>query len=384
MENILEKFLLELNNGQIYYATFSQFLDEYDSASLYIRSNYNLIISNIYYQHYVLLIDLMYKDHRLKNIMESNFLETIRHCPNPDFLCVILSIYLEEKNNKEKKDFLGSYFDKLLNVLPISNLFSLFKYKYLDSYFENKLNERILSNKKEFVKGFLVAHRVHRDLIDNDKYFDSLVDVIVLLIDELLKEYYIENEIHLGYTDIVFDEGYYGVVFMIGNKVLKVGDVEQYEIPNHRRILQPLVRVDISSLVPKDIHIPNCIEVSERVYTNGRISKDELYVVWKELYEDNILWTDVKKENVGRLFRPNKRYFSKELAEYGKVLGFNRELDNSKDVLRTGELVVIDRDFIYDLNTYDILDVDFWSDLAIEFERRYKKEKMIDQRSKSI
>ena len=39
MENILEKFLLELNDGQIRYKTFFHFLDEYEGALLYIKSN---------------------------------------------------------------------------------------------------------------------------------------------------------------------------------------------------------------------------------------------------------------------------------------------------------------------------------------------------------
>ena len=48
----------------------------------------------------------------------------------------------------------------------------------------------------------------------------------------------------------------------------------------------------------------------------------------------------------------------------------------------SSDLVIIDKDFIYDLNYFDIQDVDYWSELATSFEKKYQLEKESNQDKK--
>lgn len=297
-ENILEKFLLELNDKNIKYKTFVRFLNEYDGALLYIKSNYSMLLSNICSYDYIAVINFMFRDNNLKEIVQNNFLETMNNCPNKAYLCVILSIYLDGKNNEEKKEFLIPYFHTLVHSFKVPELRQLLEYKDLDSRFYNDLNEKITNNKQEYIKGNLLKKEIRG--IDKEKDLDNLTSITTLMIDELLEEE------HKNYVDISFSEGKYSLVFIIGDKVLSIGDRKEYDIPNHRRILQPLIRPNISSLTSStDSLYTTMIDVSERVDTESEISEEELYLVYKELRDSNILWTDVKKENVGRLIKPN-------------------------------------------------------------------------------
>ncbi len=380
MDNILERFEEQLDCGKITYKTFSLFLENYNDAYLYIKQNYDLIIHNIVLSQFCFVVDIMYDNVYLRRTIEDHFLTTIQSCGNSANLQDVLSIYLDTKSDAQKRDFLKPYFSFLVETLRIDELIFLLKYKDLDKKFYEELNVKIMGNKEEYIKGILSLKEVCGRKIYKD--IDSLVDIVVSLIEELFKEEEIVNGYHLNYVDIHLYGGEYSIVFQIGDKMLNIGDRESYEIPNHRRLLQSLIRVDISSLVSEDIRVPRCIDVSERVDIDSKISEEELYTVYKELRDDNILWTDVKVDNVGRLIKPNKRFFSKSLAHVSRALGFTRELDNNLEILDVGEVVVMDKDFIYDLNYFNIQDVDYWSELATFFEKKYQLEKESNQDKK--
>ena len=383
MENILEKFLLELNDGQIRYKTFFHFLDEYEGALLYIKSNYDMILANIYSYDYIMVVDAIYKDERLRDVAELNFIETMHNCSTSTFLPVLLNIYLENKNYIQKREFLKNYFPYLVKSFEGNALTGLLEYKDLDPSFYRALNEKISSNKHRYIKENIRYKQLEGIDIQNETDFDTFISVLVLIIDELLEE---ENSIcdtPISYADISFDEGTYSLVLLIGDKVLSVGNRKTYMIPNHRRILQPLIRPNISRLLSSKVSIyTTMIDVSERVDTESEISEEDLYLVYKELRDCNILWTDVKRENVGRLLKSNIVHYSKTLAVDDSVKGFTRELDSGTEVLGIGEVVIIDKDFIYDLNYFDIQDVDYWSELATSFEKKYQLEKESNQDKK--
>lgn len=233
-------------------------------------------------------------------------------------------------------------------------------------------------NKRDFFKRILSEKEVCGMKIYNNREngLDTISDIAVLLMDELLEEESQRQNKNLSYADIRYDYGTYSSVFIVGDKVLSIGDREEYNIPNHKRILQPLIRSDLSSLIPEGVRIPSTIDVSERVDMESDITEEELYTVYKELRDDNILWTDIKKENVGRLLRPNRMHFSKNLSDDKRVKGFTTELDSDADCLEVGEVVIVDKDHIYDLNTRNIEDIDIpLNSLAVSFEERYEREK---------
>ena len=113
-----------------------------------------------------------------------------------------------------------------------------------------------------------------------------------------------------------------------------------------------------------------------------------------------IVWTDIKKENVGRLIRPNRtNYYSEELEgklEDEKTLRVaERELqvsDNSvgiferriEECLQPGELVILDTDYIFKEEEIDIKEDEtrFESLKYIMFEKRYIRERKEEQRNR--
>lgn len=318
--------------------------------------------------------------------MRDSFLDNIKKCKDTYELESEIYMYLDGKNDTKRRELLKPYFSFLVEQLEIPNLRILLEYAYLDKNFYDELNDKISKNKRDFFKGILAQKEVcGRKIYHNKKEeLNTISDIVVLLIDELIEEESRRQHKNLGYADIRYDYGGYKSVFIIGDKVLSIGDSEEYTFPNHRRILQPLIRPNISSFVSEDVRIPSIIEVSERVDMDSDITNEELYMVYKELRDDNILWTDIKKDNVGRLLRSNKRYFSKELADDKKVRGFIRDFASDSDCLGVGEVVIVDIDHIYDLNTCDIEDIDFsWNELAISFDERYQKEKAIESSKKS-
>ena len=88
-----------------------------------------------------------------------------------------------------------------------------------------------------------------------------------------------------------------------------------------------------------------------------------------------IYWTDIKKENVVRLLRPNKLNFKLN----GEEIGRNEDsvgMMNLKDEepLPAGELVIADTDYIFYKKEYDYHPRTPSYQLVHEFEKRYKKE----------
>lgn len=319
-------------------------------------------------------------------VMENKFLANIRNCKDTYELDSEIYMYLDGKNDTQKRELLKPYFSFLVEQLEVSDLIVLLEYANLDKSFYDELNDKISKNKREFFKGIFSKREICGRKIYNNKEneLNTISDIAVLLTDELLEEESHRQNKTLSYADIRYDYGGYSSVFIIGDKVLSIGDREEYKLPNHRRILQPLIRPDISSLISEDVRIPSTIEVSERVDMESDITNEEFYTLYKELRDDNILWTDIKKENVGRLLRPNKRYFSKNLADDKKARGLTRDFDSDSDCLGVGEVVIVDKDHIYDLNTRNIEDIDFsWNELAIFFDERYRKEKKAESGKKS-
>lgn len=77
------------------------------------------------------------------------------------------------------------------------------------------------------------------------------------------------------------------------------------------------------------------------------------------------------------MLRSNRKHFSKSIADDRKLKGFTRE--NDFDCLGVGEVVIVDKDHMYDLNTRNIRDIDVRLNyFDAQFGERYKKEKHRD------
>ena len=152
-------------------------------------------------------------------------------------------------------------------------------------------------------------------------------------------------------------------VFKIGDYVLKIGGQRaRDEIPSHRRILKSIVMEKTNSVYKKGV--PRLVlEVQEETDANWYEGMSEqeinniIYSVYADIRKDNICWLDTKKENIGRLLKPNKI--------------------NNSEKLSDGEYVVIDKDCIIPLER----EKDFpKKSMSSKFELRYRKEHNILQR----
>lgn len=170
-------------------------------------------------------------------------------------------------------------------------------------------------------------------------------------------------------------EGVYSKNYKIGDKVLKIGAPrETYFIPNHRRILQPLARINLTNSNHKSI---GTIELTSEENASkealDKITEEDLYRIYKELRDDGIVWGDPKKDNLAILKRKNIPMLNgKPFYVDPSSVGFKNDLNGVKP-LDKGDIVIIDTDYLYrqeqknkkgNINSY-----------VLAFERRYQNEK---------
>lgn len=248
-------------------------------------------------------------------------------------------------------------------------------YNNLTLFIENAQNLYTLMN---FVKDNHVALSQVKDYIDNneEKAINSifcktnhlvkikeptLKEIIKLMILDVMK-----NE-NAKFSDITYNGGGFSRILLIGDKVIKLGDRVTKSFPNNPYIVSPLLRKEF------EINNEKCFaEVTERVDTNSKVSKEELYQLFKNLRNLGLKWTDIKEANVGRLKRKNVIHWRENLDPTEEVLRLGTK--RGTKILEEGDLVVLDADFIYDENDPNINYINN-KPLYDEFEKRYQREK---------
>ncbi len=248
-------------------------------------------------------------------------------------------------------------------------------YDNIDLFIHNSQNLYTLMN---FVKDNPVALSKVKEYIDNneeqainsifcetdklEKITDSdLKEMIKILILEIVK-----NE-KVNFSDITYSGGGFSRIILIGDKVLKLGDRWTKTFPNNPYIIAPLLRQEVK------MGNSSCfIEITEKVDTSERPTEEELYQLYKKLRDIGLIWTDIKGTNVGRLKKENIIHWNEELNPSDEVLGFSDR--RGSEVLKEGDLVILDADFIYDENDPNISYVN-QVDINKSFSERYQKEK---------
>ena len=215
------------------------------------------------------------------------------------------------------------------------------------------MEDYIHNNPLGFGKG------LYRKLID-EECWDSIYGSLYHIVKELAEDQGIKM------TDIRFlDYGAYSTVYEIGDKVLKIGKRRRtYTMPNDKRILKPLIRVDLGPLT--DYKIAGTIEVVNKVKTGVNLSDEEVYQIWKELRSRGIYWADAKSSNLGILLKDNDYNTNIKLSGESNSRGL---IGDNDDVLKAGEIVIIDSDYIYDAK--ELEEDGMYRDL--DFDERYKK-----------
>lgn len=204
----------------------------------------------------------------------------------------------------------------------------------------------------------------------------QIVTAIATIIRELMAKS--NGDINIKNIELA-GVGGFSQALKIGDYILKIGDERATEyIPNDKRILQPIIRQYIE---PKKHTHNNFIEIQNAVdadWWHGMTDKeidDILYKIYEEMRERGKTWYDLKKENVGRLLKPNRINYKyrdidgteKDLRPTKSATGFieNEEPD---EILEAGEYVIIDTDLIKLGKNQPNLSTK-------KFEERYKSEK---------
>lgn len=215
--------------------------------------------------------------------------------------------------------------------------------------------------------------------------YNDIEDITTLKMLEFFYKRFMEKQ-GLKISDIeLIGKGEYSKSYKIGGFVLKFGEERKNKtIPYHRRILQPLVRQETNPNNKNNFYIEIQNAVDNKWYdgmTEEEI-QEELYKIYKEMRNKGIVWTDIKKENVGRLIKPNKTNYTTEVLK-GNIYNekslkvIEEELkvsDNSVGIinridepcLMPGELVILDTDLIFRLE-----DIDIEADMKDRFQPRY-------------
>lgn len=348
-----------------------------------IKDNFSLIIDKTHINHLgVLLETLMYYD-EFEVVIREEFIQIInRFEKDDDGRASELSFLVDyARKSDENQKSIAENIEVILNNIDVKNFFNIAQMvKGLSDESDDILNKYYSKNKVEIATWLLIDHgsRIRKtdwlklnEIMAKSKEREEKqkrnANTLSIIIDELL-----ESE-DLKFTDINdVGGGAYSSVYQIGDKILKIGKPRKtYSIPNHRRILQPLIRINLDDGNNTDIaHI----EISESVETkleNSELTTKTLYEIYKELRQSGIIWTDAKYSNIGRLKRKNYPYLNKEAVESdAKFRGFDKSIN--EDILDKGELVVIDIDFIYKEGDPNIV----WTanSFSREFEKRYQQE----------
>ena len=278
-----------------------------------------------------------------------------------DYLVIDFFIYLKEmpndyinKNIDKFKKIITELIDKIdVNRLePTDNEPSFILNTITKKAKENeKINDILNSNFDFVITCFTLLNKDELQKVDLFNFYKEMIK-------DLLR---MENK---ELNDVTYFNGAFSNVAIIGDKVLKTGEKNTYEILYNKRFLQPIIRRYISSKRKcRGGYYENheCVEVYERVDTND-ITKEDCYLVFKELLEAGMLWADAAPRNLGRLLKPNKIYLEdayslekQEKSEYyvdDELVGITR--GKNKEVLQKGDIVITDLDEIYDVKDINL------------------------------
>lgn len=329
---------------------------------------------------YIIWTRLNNKPNKFDNFIDSSILKTIS---------TMNVSRLDRLNEENQKIFLNILAENKCNI-PYSGI--MYKGNSKQVIYDNLLlfteNSQNLYSLMKFVKDNPSAYSKVKDYIDNnpEKAVNSIfceINKRVKIEDTTLKEVVkliildvLKNE-NVKLSDITYNCGGLSSVLLIGNKVIKIGDRATKSFPNNPYIISPLLRKKL------EFNGEFCfVEVTERVDTSKKASKEELYQLFKKLRNLNLVWTDIKEDNVGRLKKENIIHWRQNLNPTDGVLGL--DVKRGETILKEGDLVILDADFIYDENDPNINYINN-KDIYDEFEKRYQKEikELKEQETKS-
>lgn len=302
-----------------------------------------------------------------------------------EMIPIMLELFIKEKficdsilpvftrDNYKYIDVLYNNIDTALKNTSEAKLFYLKDVVSNNPLIYNKVTKYIKENSKKNIKKLIkalylrvaITHSSYHDLsFVYEEKFDNILDIIYYIIEDVCK-----NE-DVDITDIKnIGSGAYSSVLQVGDKVIKIGlSRATNSFPNNPYINAMVLRKEFP-IKDEDSFF---VEVSEMVDSKSDVSDEELYQLYKKLRDLHLIWLDVEKRNVGRLYKDNRIYWRCELPITDEVLGLGPYRGDEQ--LKKGDIVIIDNDLIYDDS-----DPSFYGKYSTlyqdKFEKRYKNEK---------
>ena len=357
--NLVIKYDLFFSNIDIFYKKY-----KYETLKNYIDYFYN--VDKSYVENNIFSMLKFYKS-------EVDYVILIRYCKEKNIDISKMFKYIEDNNiiledNSLLNVLLNNY--RNINIKEMESIINhstrLLDLKYIlkkyNIYTEliDLINKRIINNKEMISDEILTTMISFRCIKD-----DIIRNTMFYIVKELS-----ENE-NINYQDICIlsKSGAYSTVYQIGDKVIKIGRKRGvFTKINNKRFLQPLYRDEVLDKNESDFLF--CIEITEKVDTDN-ITKEDVYQIYKELRDQGLIWTDCKEDNLGRLLKDNKVYF-RGIDKVDKVAtGYLNDID---EILKKGDLVIIDNDYIYNEEDYFKNNYLAPSEYFDEFEKRYRSE----------
>ncbi len=341
------------------------------STQQILSDNFEMILTNIHNHYVSYLIEKLSKEPEMQSIIIDN-LEAICSKMTSDEITEtqIREIFEAIRGIPKGNELIAEKLDKILEYTSIQHLFDTAQsLKGISQEVDDRLNSELEKNKVEVARFLLRNCTATREMQSDtkDQSIEKYAETLSIIIDELLRS---ENNRFIDMK--LLGNGSHSTTYQIGDKVLKIGRPrETYNIPNHNRILQPLIRTNFID-EKNNNEVLACIEISNKVdkIPKDDMQEEELYEVYKELRESGIIWTDVRFDNVGRLTKPNEPSLNGENVDVSPdAVGFDGKLKGKK--LSRGELVILDTDCIYDKEATNIV---WYIGFANKFERRYQQE----------
>lgn len=326
----------------------------------------NLLNSNFELDNYLInhLYDLIKKQspEKLKGMLEK-YLTSEKTC-NTTIQFII--------GNLEYLSILYENIDYILENIKSVDLFVLKEYTKENSEVTEKIKRKIDLTKKESITTTIKRsynsffEEKEKSIIDKkmEEELQTIIEIVYLIIEDVCKN----EKINISDTNIL-GSGAFSSVLEVGDKVIKIGrNRGTRTFPNNPYINATLLRKEF----PLSNNNSFVIEVNEKVDTKSEISEEELYQLYKNLRELNLIWLDVAYRNAGRLLKDNKINWREELPLTDERLGLQPYIGTK--ALKKGGLVILDNDLIYHEDDPDF-PINSHFPLYERFEKRYQKEK---------
>ena len=317
-----------------------------------ISENFASIVNGVGKGNIDTLIDTLYSHEGMREFLERD--ETIKYLLDSseyyDFEAIVFDSALKDK----AKEYIVNNFDYVVGNYSVKKMTPLYERMKFSDELKSKLDSYFEGKEEEFLRGVLTSTLSFKGNVD-EKQLSDLVHLVKPLVDTAL----VREKCKITDTKVLRGGGYSNVL-QIGDTVIKVGlPRKTFEIPNDKRILQPILRRDLRA----EHGINAVIEVSDRVETDLVLSEDEMYKIYKDMRDRGIVCGDFKHGNIGRLIRDNTPRNNPE----------NGMIGNVSETLEVGEYVILDTDFI---SSEGDPNIDLTSDMSSKFEKRYQSQVM--------